>query len=205
MSVPVVGLTGGIASGKSTVARLFGALGVPVIDADQLAREVVQPGSEGLAEIVRAFGPGVLLSDGTLDRKALGALVFGDSALRAKLNAITHPRIGLLSAERMRTLSEAGPPYLIYEAALIVENGLYLGMHALIVVAVDASTQIARVMERDLLSEDEARARLAAQSPLEKKLAVANHVIENGGSREQLAQRVNEVHERLLESVKVKG
>src|SRR4051794_4070995 len=105
MNAPLVGLTGGIASGKSTVARAFGALGVPVVDADQLAREVVEVGSEGLAEIVRTFGAGVLLPDGSLDRKALGALVFADATQRLKLNAITHPRIARLSAERVRTLS----------------------------------------------------------------------------------------------------
>src|SRR5690349_6351079 len=109
MGVPVVGLTGGIASGKSTVARAFKELGVPVIDADQLAREVVAPGSEGLGEIVAAFGDDVLLADGTLDRQAVAARVFADSALRARLNAITHPRIGQLSAERIAAVDPSVP------------------------------------------------------------------------------------------------
>ena len=110
MTVPVVGLTGGIASGKSTVARAFTQRGIPVIDADQLAREVVAPGSEGLAEIVRAFGDDVVLPDGNLDRKKVAARVFADPALRMKLNAITHPRVAQLSASRMAEIPVGSTP-----------------------------------------------------------------------------------------------
>jgi dephospho-CoA kinase len=124
MTLPTVGLTGGIASGKSTVARAFAALGVPVIDADQLAREVVERGSEGLAEIVRSFGTGVLQADGSLDRKALARIVFADAARRNELNAITHPRIARLAQERSQAIEATGAPYVLYEAALIVENGM---------------------------------------------------------------------------------
>jgi dephospho-CoA kinase len=197
MGGAVVGLTGGIASGKSTVGRGFAALGVPVVDADQLAREVVAPGTEGLAEIVRTFGPGVLLADGSLDRKALGAIVFSDAALRGKLNAITHPRIALASAERMKALLGLAP-YVLYEAALIVENGAYKTMNGLVVVRADEGTQLARLMHRDQLSEAEAQARIAAQAPLEHKLAVADYVIDNDRSLDALHERVAEVHEQLL-------
>src|SRR4051794_36454733 len=119
MTVPVVGLTGGIASGKSTVARAFIARGIPVVDADQLAREVVALGSDGLNELVQTFGCEILLPDGSLDRKALGARIFADPALRSKLNAIVHPRIALLSAERLGSLQKEAIPYMIYEAPLI--------------------------------------------------------------------------------------
>lgn len=195
----IVGLTGGIASGKSTVARHFEKLGVPSVDADQLAREVVAKDSAGLSAIVEAFGEDVLLPDGTLDRKAMGQLVFSDPAARAKLNAITHPRIAALGAERVRLLSEKGVPYVLYEAALIVENGLHRGMRALVVVSADAATQRARLMQRDTLSLLEAEARINAQAPLEKKLEVADFVIDNSQiNLDTLGARVSEVHEALL-------
>jgi dephospho-CoA kinase len=198
MTLPTVGLTGGIASGKSTVARAFAALGVPVIDADQLAREVVERGSEGLAEIVRSFGTGVLQADGSLDRKALARIVFADAARRNELNAITHPRIARLAQERSQAIEATGAPYVLYEAALIVENGMYRGMQALVVVATDPPTQLARLRQRDGMSDEEAQARIAAQAPLEQKLRVADFVIENSGSERELEGRVREVHEQLL-------
>lgn len=197
---PIVGLTGGIASGKSTVARLFAELGVPVVDADEVAREVVEPGSEALGEIVETFGSEVVQADGTLDRKALGARVFADPVARAKLNAITHPRIAAASAQKIQARAESGAPYVIYEAPLLVENGLHHGMAATIVVAAKEETQLQRMMARDGLSEADARARIAAQLPLEKKLAVATHVIWNDGDREALRARVAEVHRAIVES-----
>jgi dephospho-CoA kinase len=205
MAVPVVGLTGGIASGKSTVARVFASLGVPVIDADQLAREVVAPGSDGLAAIVESFGPEVLLPDGTLDRKALGARVFADAELRRTLNAITHPRIARLSAERLASIDPSRAAYALYEAALIVENGLHRAMTALVVVAVDASTQLSRMVLRDGLALHEAEGRLAAQAPLAAKLEAADFVIDNNGELDTLAGRVREVHEQLLGRVRGGG
>jgi len=197
MTVPVVGLTGGIASGKSTVARLFAARGVPVVDADQLAREVVAPGSEGLAAIVATFGEGVLLGDGSLDRKALADRVFHDAALRRTLNEITHPRIGRLSAERLAAV-DASVPYAMYEAPLIVETGLHRGMQGLVVVALDPAVQLERVMARDELGRVDAERRLAAQAPLEKKLEAADFVIDNGGELSALDARVDEVHRALV-------
>lgn len=198
MVVPVVGLTGGIASGKSTVARAFSAEGIPVIDADQLAREVVAPGSEGLSELVDAFGADILAPDGSLDRKALGARVFQNDELRRQLNAITHPRIGRLSAERIAAI-DATAPYAVYEAALLVENGLHKNMRALVVVALDEARQLERIVLRDQLSEGDARARIAAQAPLAHKLAVADYVIENSGELDALRTRVSDVHRALLQ------
>lgn len=198
MAVPVVGLTGGIASGKSTVARGFADLGVAVIDADELAREVVAPGSEGLFELVSTFGEQVLLPDGSLNRKALGARVFQDPDLRRKLNAITHPRIAKLSAERLASIDRSVAPYAIYEAALIVENGLHRAMAALVVVGLDATAQLERIMQRDGLSRAEAQSRLDAQAPLAKKLEVADFVIDNSGALASLQPQVAEVHRSLL-------
>jgi dephospho-CoA kinase len=198
-----IGLTGGIASGKSTVAARFRALGVPVVDADQLAREVVEKGSDGLGEIVRAFGAEVLAEDGTLDRKKLGALVFDDPDARKQLERITHPRIAALSMQRLAELASSGAPYGLYEAALLVENGAYEAMNGLVVVACKPETQLARVMARDGLTQDAARARLAAQSPLEDKLAAATWVIWNDGDRAALEARVDETHRAILGSLQV--
>jgi dephospho-CoA kinase len=198
MGLKVVGLTGGIASGKSTVARAFAALGVPVVDADQLAREVVLPGTPGLADIARTFGEHLVLEDGSLDRKALGALVFADAAARAKLNAITHPRIAMAGAQKLNALASTGAPYALYEAALIVENGLYRTMAALVVVSSSAEVQVERMLLRDGLGESDARARIQAQSSLEQKLAVADFVIHNDGALSALEQRVAQVHDQLL-------
>jgi dephospho-CoA kinase len=198
MAVALVGLTGGIASGKSTVARAFSERGIPVIDADQLAREVVAPGSEGLAAIVETFGEEVLLPDGSLDRKGLGARVFADQSLLPQLNGIVHPLVGRLSAERIAAIDEASVPYAIYEAPLIVENGLHRAMRALIVVALDVPLQIERVMKRDGLGQQEAENRIKAQAPLSKKLEAADYVIDNGQGLSTLFQRVDEVHQQLL-------
>ena len=199
MPLPVVGLTGGIASGKSTVARAFETHGVRVVDADQLAREVVEPGTPGLAAIVEAFGDSVLSEDGSLDRKALGARVFGDEAARKTLMGITHPRIAALGVQRMQELQDSGAPYLMYEAALIVENGAYRGMAALVVVSASGEQQLERVLGRDELSAEEAEKRIASQAPLDKKLEVADYVIDNSGTLEQMQQAVADVHTKLLE------
>jgi dephospho-CoA kinase len=194
---PTVGLTGGIASGKSTVAATFRDLGVPIVDADAVAREVVLPGTPGLTAIVSSFGPEVLLPDGSLDRKKLGERIFGDEAARRTLNAITHPRIAAESARRVAELSTGPAPYVIYEAALLVENGLARAFDALVVVAVDPETQVRRLMARDGIDEAAARGRLATQLPLEDKIAMADHVIDNGGTREETRRRVEEVHRAL--------
>ena len=193
-----VGLTGGIASGKSTVGRLFRELGASVVDADEVAREVVERGSEGLAEIVAAFGNDVLASDGTMDRKKVGAIVFDDPAARKKLEGITHPRIFARSMQLMAAAASRAESLAIYEAALLVENGSYKMMQALVVVAASEATQIARISSRDAIDEAGARARMAAQMPLEKKIAVADFVIWNDGDRVALEARTREVHAALL-------
>ena len=187
------GVTGGIASGKSTVAKRLRARGVPVIDADALAREVVVLGSPALAEIQAAFGTRVLASDGSLDRRALASIVFDDDALRRKLNAITHPRISLLTMQRTAELGAKGEPLAAYEAALIVENGVEAAFRPLVVVAAPEDVQLARIRSRDVVSEADAMARLRAQKPLAEKTAVADYVIDTGGTLEDNARRTDEV------------
>lgn len=193
----VIGLTGGIASGKSTVADMLRALGAHIIDADQLARRVVEPGTPALAELVARFGADILQPDGTLDRKRLGDIVFADPEARQALNRITHPRIAAASQEAIARLAAAGVDPIVYEAALIVENQLYTWMQGLIVVSVPPEVQLARLMARDGLTEDAARARLAAQLPLADKVAVADHVIDNSGSLDDTRARVRAVWDRL--------
>jgi dephospho-CoA kinase len=180
------------------VGRLFRRLGVTVVDADEVAREVVERGSEGLAEIVAAFGDEVLAEDGTLDRKKLAAIVFEDPDARKRLERITHPRIFARSMQLMAAAAARGEPLAIYEAALLVENGSYKMLQALVVVAASAETQVARVASRDGIDEAGARARMAAQMPLEKKIAVADYVIWNDGDLAALETKTREVHAALL-------
>lgn len=196
----VIGLTGGIACGKSAVAALLAERGVAIVDADQGAREVVAPGSEGLAEVVAAFGEEVLAADGSLDRKRLGERVFGDEEARLKLNAILHPRIARWSAERFMALASEGRGFVVYEAALLVENGAHRGMGGLIVVTARPEVQRARLMARDGIDAAAAQARIDAQWPLEKKVAVATEVIDNSGDREALRAQVEGLHTRLVEA-----
>ncbi|MEO5730908.1 MAG: dephospho-CoA kinase [Byssovorax sp.] len=193
MALRVFGLTGGLASGKSTVAARFRARGVPVIDADQIAREVVEPGSEGLARVVEAFGEGVLAPDGSLDRARLGDLVFAAPERRRALNSILHPRIAARSAERIAALDAAGEELACYEAALLVENHLSDAFRPLVVVAVPPHVQLARAMARDGSTEEQARARVAAQLPLATKIAAADHVIDNAGDTATTERRADEV------------
>ncbi|ACY15261.1 dephospho-CoA kinase [Haliangium ochraceum] len=196
-SARIIGLTGGIASGKSTVSAMLNALGARIVDADQLARDVVAPGTPALADIAARFGPEVLTAEGTLDRKALGALVFDDADARAALNRITHPRIAAASQAAIAALMAEGVDPVIYDAALIVENKLYTWMHGLIVVALAPEQQMARLMARDNIDEAAARARLAAQLPLADKIAVADYVIDNGGTRADTEAQVRALWQRL--------
>jgi dephospho-CoA kinase len=186
----ILGLTGGIASGKSLVARILRELGVPVVDADELARRVVEPGQPALADLVAEFGPGVLAADGTLDRKALAALVFGDEARRRRLNAITHPRIAALSQQEIARHAAAGAPVVIYEAPLLVENGIHRALDGLIVVSATPEQQLARAQARDGMDVAAARARIASQLPLADKLAAATYVIDNSGTPEATRAQV---------------
>lgn len=194
----ILGLTGGIASGKSTVSRRLTELGAHVIDADLIAREVVAPGSEGLAAIVEAFGPQMLDEHGQLDRARLGALIFEQSEARQRLNQITHPRIAQRMMElAMQAEQEHGHEWVIYDAALLVENKIHTMLTALIVVACEREVQIERLMARDGFSRDEALARISSQLPLEEKVAVADHVIDNSGSLEQTLAQTDALHEKL--------
>jgi dephospho-CoA kinase len=197
VALRVFGLTGGIGSGKSTVATLLRERGVPVVDADELAREAVAPGSAGLAEVVAAFGPEVLGADGGLDRKRVGALVFADSSARKRLNGITHPIVRRLSQERFADLDRQGVNLAAYDVPLLFEVGLESALRPVVVVAVSEATQLARVLGRDGMSEGEARARIAAQLPMAEKRAKADFVLENDGSREELARQLDALLPRL--------
>ncbi len=187
------GLTGGIASGKSAVAARLRERDVPVIDADQLARDAVRKGSPGLAAVVATFGAGVLAEDGALDRKKLAALVFGDEPKRAALNAIVHPIVTTLTFQRAAELRDEGHELACYEAALIVENGVADAFRPLVVVSAPEATQLARACARDRASEEEIQARIRAQMPLAEKVKVADFVIENVGSLADLHRRTDEV------------
>ena len=198
VGVIVIGLTGGIASGKSTVAAMLRELGAPIVDADMLAREVVEPGTPALAEIAARFGSDMVDDEGRLDRKRLGERVFSDPAARAALNAITHPRIAEASRARMGELSAGGEAVVLYEAALLVENQIHRGLDGLIVVAAPEEVQIERVCRRDQIDPDAARARLTAQLPLAAKIAAADWVIENGGSLDQTRGQVERVWREIL-------
>lgn len=197
----VFGLTGGIASGKSTVGKRFASRRVPVLDADQIARQVVEPGTSGLAAIVEAFGAGVLLPSGELDRKALAALAFADEARRRTLNAITHPRIAAATHETIARLSEQGEPLICYEAALLIENGLADAFRPLVVVATAEAEQLRRTRERDGATEEEARARVAAQMPLADKVKQADFVIENNGPLADLLRQADDVLDQIIARV----
>jgi dephospho-CoA kinase len=189
----VLGLTGGIGSGKSMVAQMFSQLGAVVIDADKLAREVVEPGQPALEEIAATFGPQVLLPDGRLDRPKLGDIIFADPAQRAKLDAITHPRIRARMEEEIKA-RRSGPGVLIVDIPLLYENDRGRSVERVIVVWVDPQTQLQRLRERDGLTADAARQRIAAQMPLEAKRARADHVIDNSGNRADTQAQVEAIY-----------
>lgn len=195
----VIGLTGGIASGKSAVARLFAELGCPVIDADRIAREVVEPGTPALAAIAQRW-PDVLRHDGTLDRARLGERAFGDPTQRAELDAIVFPRIAERMADRTAELERQGARVALYDAALLVEKGLDRLLDGLVVVRVPEPVQTARLRERDGFTEEQARARIAAQLPLAAKLARATWVIDNAGSLEDTRRQVERIWREIASS-----
>ena len=191
-----VGLTGGVASGKSAVAALLRELGAVVIDSDQLAREVVEPGSPGLAAVVEEFGETVLTGDGHLDRAALGSLVFGDEASRRRLEGILHPLIRARAAEAE---AEAGPGALVvHDMPLLVETGQADRFDAVLVVDVPVETQVERMVRDRGWSAEDARSRVAAQADREERRAVATHVIDNTGTHDDLRERVTEVVGELV-------
>lgn len=190
-----VGLTGGIASGKSTVSSILRELGAVVIDADQLAREVVAKGTPGLAEVVEAFGPDILTEDGHLDRPRMGGLVFNDEVLRRKLEAIVHPRVFELYAALEASAPVGG--IVVHDIPLLVESGRAEEFDAVVVVDVPDEVQVERMVRDRGMSEEDARARIAAQATREQRRAVATYVIDNTGTREDLRHQVTEVFAEL--------
>ena len=191
-----VGLTGGVASGKSTVSAMLAELGAVVVDADLLAREVVAKGTDGLAEVVEAFGPGVLTDDGDLDRPAMGAIVFGDESKRRRLEAIIHPRVRARGAELEAAAPEGA--VVVHDIPLLAETGQAAAFDAVIVVDVPTEVQVERMTTLRGMSAADARARIAAQATREDRLAVATYVVENSGTVEDLRRRVAEVFENLV-------
>ena len=190
----LIGLTGGIASGKTLVSDRFARHGAPVIDADLLAREVVEPGGDGLNALVARFGKTILQPDGALDRAALRAIVFGDPAARTFVDATLHPLIRALSDERIAAARADGHAYAIYAVPLLVETAQAARFDRVLVVDVPESVQIERLRARDGSSEVESRAILAAQATREARLAVADDVIVNDGDVATTLARVDELH-----------
>ena len=190
-----IGLTGGIASGKSTVTQILRELGAVVIDADLLAREVVERGTPGLAAVVEEFGPGLLTADGDLDRPAMGRLVFGDEHARRRLEAIIHP----LVYARITELEAEAPPdaLVVHDIPLLAENARAGDFDAVIVVDVPEEMQVERMVRDRGWTEEDARARIAAQATREQRLAIATYVVDNTGTHEDLRHRVAEVSAEL--------
>jgi dephospho-CoA kinase len=192
--VLTVGLTGGIGSGKSAAAQRLAALGAVVVDSDAIAREVVAPGTDGLAAVIQAFGPGILTPDGSLDRDQLGALVFADPEARVQLNAIVHPRVRQQTAVRFAAAGQADPHAIVVnDVPLLVEANLQSLYEVVVVVDVPVETQVDRLRADRGMSESDARARIAAQASREQRLAAANHVIDNRGDFEDLDREVARV------------
>ncbi len=190
-----VGLTGGVASGKSTVAAVLAELGAVVIDADALAREVVARGTPGLAAVVEAFGPGLLTPDGDLDRPAMGALVFNDEQKRRTLEGIVHP----LVFERIVALEEVAPEgaVVVHDIPLLAESGRAATFDAVIVVDVARETQVERMLRDRGWTREDAESRIAAQATPEDRRAIATHVVDNSGSLDDLRERVTEIYVEL--------
>ena len=194
----LIGLTGGIATGKSTVARLLAARGAEIVDADVLAREVVEPGSPALAEIAAGFGDSVLTPEGALDRGALGAVVFADPAQRRRLEAITHPRIAALMGERIAAGLASEAPLVVADIPLLFEGDRVGLVQGVLLVDCPEEVQLRRLMLRDGIDEAAARARVAAQMPLAEKRRRATWVIDNSGTPEETAARVASWWERWV-------
>jgi len=196
-----VGLTGGIATGKTTVSQLFVQCGAYLIDADVLAREAVAPGSPGLRAIVASFGPGMLSAGGTLNRERLADIVFKDPVQRARLEAIVHPYVFVEEERRCEEIIGKDPhAVVIFDAALLIETGAYKTKDRVVVVTADEPTQLARLMARDHFTESHARERIAAQMPLSEKIKVAHYVIDGTLPIEPLAEEVTRIY-RILKQL----
>lgn len=190
-----VGLTGGIASGKSTVSELLAGFGAVIVDSDKIAREVVEPGTPGLAQVVAEFGTSVLTEAGELDRAKVGEIVFGDQGARERLNAIVHPLVGARSAE-LEEAGRAAGKLVVNDIPLLVEVGYAPFFDEVIVVDVPVETQVARAIARGM-AEADARSRIAAQAGREERLAAATYVIDNTGTLDDLHRRVREIYDAL--------
>ncbi len=195
----VLGLTGGIACGKSEVSRLLAAQGLPIVDADVVAREVVEPGSPVLAQLVERFGDGVLQADGCLDRRHLGQVVFGNREYLEQLNAIMHPAIWKATLAHLGELSQQGCKLAVLVAPLLYEHGAEAMTDAVWVVSCSEELQMQRLQERDHLNLEEARARLQAQMPVDQKAERADYLLENEGDLSQLAAQVERALEMLTD------
>jgi dephospho-CoA kinase len=190
-----VGLTGGVASGKSTVSAMLAELGAVVVDADVLAREVVAPGTDGLAEVVAAFGPEVLRAEGALDRPAVGAIVFADQEKRRVLEGIIHPRVRARAAKIEAAAPEGA--VVVHDIPLLTETGQAGSFDAVVVVDVPVETQVERMVSLRGMSPEDAQARVDAQASREERLAVATYVVDNTGTLEELRDRVHSVYAEL--------
>jgi len=195
--VKLVGLTGGIASGKSMVAEILKRQGAAIINADVLAREVVEPGHQAWTEIVNTFGIAVLQPDRTLDRQKLRAIIFDDAAARKKIESIIHPQVRALAEQRIREHAAAGYAVIVYEVPLLFEGNLQEWLRPVILVACDVDTQRNRLQSRDNLSAAQAQKHIDAQMSLEAKRRLADYVIENNGSLEDLKRQVQAVLEKI--------
>lgn len=194
----LVGLTGGIACGKSAVSARLAARGALVVDADVIARDILSPGSLGLSQVVEHFGSSVLSEDRTLNREVLGTLIFNQPSARQTLESITHPLIAMESAKRIDIARVAKPPLIVYDAALLIEAGRHESFRPLIVVTTTQDIQRSRLMKRDLLSLQEANARLNSQWPLTKKEELADYIIWNKGSWDELDHQIDQLWSKLV-------
>ena len=193
----LLGLTGGIASGKSTVAAILRRLGAAIINADELSREVVQPGQDAWKEIITTFGPDIVQEDETLDRRKLRKIVFDNPEARKKLEAIIHPRVRALAERRISELATAGNSIIVYEVPLLFEGQIHLWLRPVILVACEIETQKNRLVERDHLTEIEAQQHVDAQMSLEEKRQLADYVIENDGNLKDLEKQVRAVLHKI--------
>lgn len=196
-----LGLTGGIATGKTTISNYLKTKGIPVLDADEYARKVVEPGTPGLTDIVNTFGKQVLQSDGSLNRKLLGQIIFNDMTARQKLNDITHPRIQQMMTDELQKLVKGKTPLVILDIPLLLENHNIAGADAIMVVTVPESIQLNRLMQRNNLTKEEAQRRIDAQMPLSEKEKLADFIVDNSGTIANTLTQVDKVIQNITESI----
>lgn len=196
-----LGLTGGIATGKTTISNYLKTKRIPVLDADEYARKVVEPGTPGLTDIVNTFGKQVLQSDGSLNRKLLGQIIFNDMTARQKLNDITHPRIQQMMTDELQKLAKDKTPLVILDIPLLLENHNIAGADAIMVVTVPESIQLNRLMQRNNLNKGEAQRRIDAQMPLSEKEKLADFIVDNSGTIANTLTQVDKVIQNITESI----